>query len=528
MLPPERVPMRVWGPPSMPKAFMRRSANRWILPAVQETGAHEATAIGDDHVLHHGGLRDWSRGAAGRAGHVGKPALAERGGRDVRDLLPVVEDPAPEILRSRATTSSSSPRPLPLTPATPTISQARTVRLTWSRSGRPRPGCRSVTLCSSSTGPPQGVRLLSIWYSTLRPTMSWESSALSTSAVVRTATTAPLRITVTRWEISFTSCSLCVMMMIVFPSAWRLRSVSKSVLDLLLGEHRGRLVEDEQPRVAVEDPHDRHLLPLPDGEGHHLRARVDAESVALDHGPDALDGRCRVDEQMRPQRLDAENDVLRDAELGDQLEVLVHHADAQPIGVQGAADGHTAAVEGDGAGVRLLQAGKDLHQGGLPGAVLADDGMDLVLLHGEVDGIVGEQVVRVELGNALHLEIWHHIVPGQGRGSRGERCPRRKAARLLYSRGAGSFSAPVLSFFTKLRHLRADVCRDGLDVQRILVREIDIAALSHPRCRPFPRGASPASPSAPPRTRRAPAPRSRTRRSFPAQGVYSLLSKYST
>ena len=77
-------------------------------------------------------------------------------------------------------------------------------------------------------------------------------------------------------------------------------------------------------------------------------------------------------------RLVAEIDVLADGEVGEQRLLLEHHADALPVGIGGLTQGDGLAGEQDLAGVRLIDAGQDLHQRRLAGAVLADQADHLV------------------------------------------------------------------------------------------------------------------------------------------------------
>jgi len=96
------------------------------------------------------------------------------------------------------------------------------------------------------------------------------------------------------------------------------------------------------------------------------------------------------------QLLAAQDDVLQHGQVVGEHEVLVHHADPAGDGVAGVAEAHLLAVDGDGALVRLLHAVEDLHQRGLAGAVLTDEGVHGAAAHGDLD-----VVVRDDAGEAL-------------------------------------------------------------------------------------------------------------------------------
>ena len=57
--------------------------------------------------------------------------------------------------------------------------------------------------------------------------------------------------------------------------------------DLLRGEHGGRLVEDEDPRAAVQRAEDLDALLHPDGHVLDHRVGVDGEAVAVGELADA-------------------------------------------------------------------------------------------------------------------------------------------------------------------------------------------------------------------------------------------------
>ena len=88
--------------------------------------------------------------------------------------------------------------------------------------------------------------------------------------------------------------------------------------------------------------------------------------------------------------LGAERHVLDDGETVDQHEMLVHHADAERDGLLRVGDSRALAVDSDLAGIGPVIALDDAHEGGLPGAVLADDAVDRPPLHRHRHVVIGE------------------------------------------------------------------------------------------------------------------------------------------
>ncbi len=72
--------------------------------------------------------------------------------------------------------------------------------------------------------------------------------------------------------------------------------------------------------------------------------------------------------------------------VSTSMKVLMHHADAGGDRVLRAADPLGLAVDADLAGIPLVEAVEDAHEGGFAGAVLADDAVDRALgdLHGDI------------------------------------------------------------------------------------------------------------------------------------------------
>nr|BFF14286.1 hypothetical protein GCM10025699_55890 [Microbacterium flavescens] len=155
-------------------------------------------------------------------------------------------------------------------------------------------------------------------------------------------------------------------------------------------QHRGGLVEDDDARLAVQDLEDLDALPVADPEVGHERVDVDLEAVLGREGRDPLAGGRRVEAPRGP-RLVRQHDVLPHAEGVGEQEVLVHDADAGLLGLTGRPELVRDAVDLDRALVGALLAGQHLHQGGLAGAVLADDRVDGAGAHDDVDPVVGRE-----------------------------------------------------------------------------------------------------------------------------------------
>ena len=111
-------------------------------------------------------------------------------------------------------------------------------------------------------------------------------------------------------------------------------------------------------------------------------------------------------------RLHAHDDVVEHREALHQLEVLVHHADAQIVGVVGVVDGHDLAVLADLPLLRLVQAEQNAHQRGFARAVFAQQGVDLTAAQLQGDVVIGDDA-RESLRYMEHLnDIW--IVQANG------------------------------------------------------------------------------------------------------------------
>ena len=97
----------------------------------------------------------------------------------------------------------------------------------------------------------------------------------------------------------------------------------------MVGERGGRLVHLDDPRVDRERLHDLDDLLLGDGEGAHRGIRIDAvDAELLEQGPGLADHGLAVDEPGAL-GLAAEEHVLRDGALGQEVELLEHGREAR-------------------------------------------------------------------------------------------------------------------------------------------------------------------------------------------------------
>ena len=177
----------------------------------------------------------------------------------------------------------------------------------------------------------------------------------------------------------------------------------EDLLGLLRRQDRGRLVEDQDPRIAIERLEDLDPLLPAHGQGADLGVGIDLEAEALAELTDPAARFLAVEEDRIGHRLVAEEDVLGDGEDRDQHEVLVDHVDAAGDRVRRPGDVDLFAVEQDLALVRTRESIEDVHEGRLACAVLAEQGMDLARFDVEVDRVVGDHA-RVALRDAAHLE----------------------------------------------------------------------------------------------------------------------------
>ena len=175
----------------------------------------------------------------------------------------------------------------------------------------------------------------------------------------------------------------------------------EQAVDLLRRQHRRRLVEDQDPDPPVQRLQDLHLLL----DARRQAAHLDVERDGKAESPrDGLHVRAPAIQAQAPgAALGAEQDVLERGEGGDQLHVLVHHADAVGKRVGWSADLHRLTVDRDRPRVGSIEPAEDIHQRRLARAVLAEQTVDLAAAQPEVHA--AQRLGGAEaLGHAAHVD----------------------------------------------------------------------------------------------------------------------------
>ncbi|MPM72491.1 hypothetical protein SDC9_119467 [bioreactor metagenome] len=183
----------------------------------------------------------------------------------------------------------------------------------------------------------------------------------------------------------------------------------EQTLHLLWRKDGGRFIQNNKPGVAVEYFHDLHPLLLAYREGTHQCSRVYGEVVAFAQGADAAIEFLRIDERI-PFAFKPEGNVLAYGKGGHQRKVLVHHPDLQRNGILGTLDAYRFPVKFNTARICLIDAVKNVHQGGLTRPVLSKQGMNLPLFQGEIHLFIGHlaKELLVDFGHPQrrHVHSW--------------------------------------------------------------------------------------------------------------------------
>ena len=116
-------------------------------------------------------------------------------------------------------------------------------------------------------------------------------------------------------------------------------------LHLTVREHRRGLVPDEDLRPAKQDLHYRHELTQGCTQFAHLLLRPQRDLISVQHLLDRLLEPAPVHKALARILRIADDHVLRHRELRDELRLLIHLRDAQPLRHLRARDRHVLALE---------------------------------------------------------------------------------------------------------------------------------------------------------------------------------------
>ena len=195
-----------------------------------------------------------------------------------------------------------------------------------------------------------------------------------------------------------------------FPLSFQFAQNLEQVVDLVVGQGRGRLVQDEKLRVHIQGAADFQKLLFAGFEVGDHGGGVNVHAQILEELPGARDLLLLAQQAEFVGQLPAEKDVVRHAQVVDDVELLVDKSDARRLHLLDGGGGIGLAHESDRAGVRRDDAGEDVHEGGFARAVFAQQRVDLALLHGEPD--VPEGLGAAEgLGHMLHFKDRHAKTP---------------------------------------------------------------------------------------------------------------------
>ena len=338
------------------------------------------------------------------------------------DLLAVLEDRA----RTRSSRRSgrrcdiaSSVRPAPISPAKPTISPRRTDE---ARALADEPVLRPAGARPSSRGPRRTPRRSpacgpGTGCSSSRPTIPLmiRSSSTPSASTSRVSMDLPSRMMVILSAICSISLSLWEIMIERDAAGLQPAHQVQQVLGVGLVQRGGGLVQDEQLHVLVQRLGDLHELLLADAD-------------VLDRG--VRDPReARPGPSARWRRLRASSQSITPPLAGSLPRKMFSVMDSSGISASSwwmmtmpacslarmSLNCWTSALVDDVAvvGAVRVDPGQHLHQGGLAGAVLAADGVDLAGLDPEAD--LRQRLDAGELlGDGAHLEDYWITLRGSG------------------------------------------------------------------------------------------------------------------
>ena len=176
----------------------------------------------------------------------------------------------------------------------------------------------------------------------------------------------------------------------------------QQLLNFLRGQHGGRLVKNQNLIVPVEHFEDLGTLLHTNGNILYQCIRIDLQAVLPGQGHDLLPGLFPLQKAVFGV-FHAQNNVVQNGEAFYQLKVLMHHADAQGVGIVGVVDRHFHAVFADHALLCLIQAKEDTHERRFSRAVFAQQRVNFSFSQLERHIVIGNDSGK-PFGDVHHLD----------------------------------------------------------------------------------------------------------------------------
>ena len=148
-------------------------------------------------------------------------------------------------------------------------------------------------------------------------------------------------------------------------------------VDLGAGQRSGRLVHHDHPRVRRQRLRDLDELLVGDRQPAREPVGVEPNAELLEHGGRLAPHPPVVDAAEPLERLYADEDVLGDGQVGEERRLLKDDRDPGRLRLLGVVEDRLLAVEHQPTGVGPVDAGEDLDERGLAGAVLSDEAVHL-------------------------------------------------------------------------------------------------------------------------------------------------------
>src|SRR6266550_5359389 len=177
---------------------------------------------------------------------------------------------------------------------------------------------------------------------------------------------------------------------------------------LSLRQSRGWFVHDDQGGIQAQCLGNFHHLPPRHAHVHDPRTAVDPQTDAIEYLLSLAPELPPVDGAPSSQWLSPQENILANSQVRGLVERLVDDADPKFLSVSWVADFDRPALDDDAARIARVGTAENLHQGGLAGAIFAQQNVDFSPTDVEIDSIQ-----RLNTGEALrNPKHFEHHAPG--------------------------------------------------------------------------------------------------------------------